>query len=139
MMRELCGDDGEKLAKVAVKIALGKLELERYDMFGNPYKVKPNYKERLDALQFCRDTGWGKPAQTIELANKDGEAFEVKAEVTANVEPSAIEKVIQFATGLGFETATGAAASIGEGASAEVDEIHSAPAAPDTAILPSSK
>lgn len=138
MMRELAGD-GEELVKAAFDIATGRLKLKRYTMLGEPYEVEPNYKERLQAAEFCRDTGWGRPAQTIELSGPDGEAIELKAQVSADVEPGAIEKVVEFATRLGLEAAAGAAAGIGEGACTEVDEIHSAQAAPNAAILPPTK
>lgn len=90
-IRDLCDDDPLELAKIAMGIAKGELSFEVV----KPFKVKagpnapdriinhklleiPNHDQRLDALVFLRDTGWGKPAQKIELSQteQDADAFE---------------------------------------------------------------
>lgn len=67
---------GVELVEIALKVMRGSLTVERvsYDADGNEKitKERPAIKDRLVALQWLADRGWGKAQETISLQNPDG-------------------------------------------------------------------
>jgi hypothetical protein len=62
-IKELCGEDYDKIARGFAVIAWGTAE-ERQEFFG--VAVKVSAKDRLIAMRELRDSGPGRPVQTLE-------------------------------------------------------------------------
>jgi Family of unknown function (DUF5681) len=62
-IKELCGDDYGKIAEALALIAWGTVE-DRREFFGEPVRVTA--KDRVAAIRELRDSGPGRPAQTLE-------------------------------------------------------------------------
>lgn len=87
-IREVCGNDPTELARIGLDIARGKLSIDVVRPMKLPtgpnsarivnhrLKEVPNHTQRLEALEFLRDTGWGKPLQQIEISEVEQEAIE---------------------------------------------------------------
>lgn len=73
-VRAKVGDSGEKLVEAALLIASGKPK-ERQAFFGE--NVRVTARERMLAVEYLTDRGWGKAPQTVELTGVDGEPIRV--------------------------------------------------------------
>ena len=72
-------DDGEEMVKIALGILRGTSKIDRVSMFtGKPYKEGPAFKDRLEALKWLGDRGFGKALQAIELTGKDGRPIQTE-------------------------------------------------------------
>jgi hypothetical protein len=71
LIRELTSD-GEELVDLAIKVMRGELTVLRFNERGEEYQAGPSIKERMEAVTFLADRGFGKPAQAVELTGKDG-------------------------------------------------------------------
>ncbi len=58
--------DGEELVQLALKVLRGKLSVKMFDKEGNPHDAEPSIKERLEAMKWLADRGWGK---ALDLSN----------------------------------------------------------------------
>jgi len=63
-IKELCGDDYEKIAKGLYLIAFGKAS-ERREFFGDD-KMRVTTRDRIAAAVALRDSGPGRPVQALE-------------------------------------------------------------------------
>lgn len=68
--------DGEELIEIALKVARGELSVVKATKDGN-FDVLPTAKERLDAIAWLGDRGWGKAAQPVEVTGEDGGPLQV--------------------------------------------------------------
>lgn len=68
--------DGKELADIALKIARGTLIIVEtyFDKDGNEHTAErtPSHKDRLSAVEFLADRGFGKALATLELTGKNG-------------------------------------------------------------------
>lgn len=63
--------DGEELISLALKVLRGKLSVTGQDREGNAMKVEPTIKERLEAMKWLADRGWGR---ALDLSVADAPA-----------------------------------------------------------------
>lgn len=67
--------DGKLLVDFALGVLAGKETQTRYDMDGTAYEVTPSIKDRLQAMEWLADRGFGKSVETHTLQNPDGSAI----------------------------------------------------------------
>ena len=72
LVRAKVGENGEKL----VAFAMGVLE-GTHTVGADDAAVGPSIKEQTWACEFLRDSGFGKPAQALEVSGKDGGPLQV--------------------------------------------------------------
>lgn len=93
-VREVC--DELKLARVALDIALGE-QFTASNMFGKDIKVRPKIAERLEALKFLRDTGWGRPAVAVTVSGPGGGPLRFDLSGMTDEELASIETIYRTA------------------------------------------
>ena len=84
-IKELCGDDYEKIARGFYLIAFGTAQ-ERQEFFGESVKVQT--KDRIAAAIALRDSGPGRPVQALEHRGDVPAATRIVHEYT-DAEPEA--------------------------------------------------
>ena len=84
-IKELCGDDYEKIARGLYLIAFGTAE-QRQEFFGETVKVQT--KDRIAAAIALRDSGPGRPVQALEHRGDVPAATRVVHEYTDATESS---------------------------------------------------
>lgn len=89
-IKELCGDDYEKIARGLYMIAFGAAH-ERAEFFGESVRVSA--KDRIAAAVALRDSGPGKPVQTLEHRGDVPQPRKVSYERQADVDLDADEDV----------------------------------------------
>lgn len=67
--------DGQELVALMLKIMRGTLTATRPDADGNPYEAEPSIKERIQAIEWLADRGFGKSPMSLELTGADGKDF----------------------------------------------------------------
>ncbi|MDE2106219.1 MAG: hypothetical protein KGL39_53865 [Patescibacteria group bacterium] len=73
LIRDLT-DDGAELTGIALNIARGKMSIQQTSFVtGDTFDVVPNFKERMEAIKWLSDRGWGKPTETVEHRNAQQE------------------------------------------------------------------
>lgn len=76
-IRELTSD-GEELVSIALSVARGQLSiLTPFGKDADMVEVLPDHKERLAAIAWLADRGWGKAEQPVELSGADGGPLQV--------------------------------------------------------------
>lgn len=77
-IRELAGDDGDKLVNIAWKIARGKLLVDKPTATGI-VALPPTAKERLEAVEWLGRQGFGEPPKRVELTGANGGPVDIQA------------------------------------------------------------
>lgn len=71
--------DGKELVDIALDIARGSLVIKEtyFNKEGEPNEVErePNFKDRMNAIAWLGDRGFGKAVETVTVQNPDGSAF----------------------------------------------------------------
>lgn len=74
MVREVVGEDGQQLVKAMAVIAVGTAAQVR-TFFGE--HVKRTARDRMQAVEFLADRGFGKAPQEVSVTGADGGAVRV--------------------------------------------------------------
>lgn len=64
--------DGKELIKFALGVLRAEVTQTRYTLDGTAYEQPPSIKDRLQAMEFLADRGFGKAVETVDLKNSDG-------------------------------------------------------------------
>ena len=75
--------EGEELITLALKVLRGKLSVMEETKDGS-FKVEPSIKERLEAMKWLADRGWGK-ALDLSAAPDDGKSKDIAADIAARL------------------------------------------------------
>jgi hypothetical protein len=91
LVREQTGD-GKELVELTLKIMRGELTVTRRTKAGIAYEQTPSHKDRMAAVEWLADRGWGKPVETHEFSGIEREIVLVPVtidpkEVTGEREP----------------------------------------------------
>lgn len=74
-------NDGKEIVETMHQIATGKLKIERksVDESGkvSTAKVTPSHKDRVAALEWLADRGFGKSKDTLEVSGPDGANLQI--------------------------------------------------------------
>ena len=84
--------DGKELVMIMLEIARGTLVVETsyttVDGTEHTHERKPSHKDRIDAISWLADRGFGKSQETLTLQNPDGTNLEpIQIAVTGGIVP----------------------------------------------------
>jgi len=81
-------EDGKELVRIAWEIAQGTLIIEEtyYDKDGNKHTVdrEPSHRDRMAAVEWLANRGWGKPVETHEFSGVEREIVLVPMTINPN-------------------------------------------------------
>lgn len=71
-IKELDGEDGKAIVRIAFSIARGELTWTEYvGKEALPIQAEPSARDRMDAVRWLRENGWGKAVPASELIDPD--------------------------------------------------------------------
>ena len=65
--------DGKLLVDLSVKMATGTLKVKAMDADGNPVIKYPTHADRMDAIKWLSDRGFGKVIDQVEMTQRQGQ------------------------------------------------------------------
>jgi hypothetical protein len=86
--------NGRELVDLALSVLRGELSVVAgVDSNGRPYEVAPAIKERMDALKWLAERGFGKvPQVVIDLSTADDDELRAEVERRANAQRGGLEQ-----------------------------------------------
>lgn len=84
LIREKCGQDGEKLIEFALSVLNGELTITQEKMQAGSgevlaLQIPPTIAERLEALKWLADHGYGKAVASLQLSGPGGGPVQLEA------------------------------------------------------------
>jgi hypothetical protein len=102
-IRELAGEEGEELAVIAFKIAKGKLKIAKPVVADGDIvmvKVRPSAKERMEAVKWMGDRGFGKTPQTVQVTGPAGGPLAVEMFDVTRLSDEQLEQLLRLQAAL---------------------------------------
>lgn len=84
LIREKCGQDGEKLIEFALSVLHGELTITQEKMQAGSgevlaLQIPPTIAERIEALKWLADHGYGKAVASLQLSGPGGGPLQLEA------------------------------------------------------------